>query len=103
MSEKMGAHYKTGGHGSDMFPVHPELPGTIVDWYVTTFIKTPGRAPVAKDAPAVPAVVKTLEEIDQPGGAAKASQMLAEARRGDPKATMFPDALSPSKLGQVLI
>ncbi|MGC2197284.1 MAG: alpha/beta hydrolase [Terriglobales bacterium] len=36
--------YGTGGHGADMFPVHPELPGLIVDWYVTTLIKTPGRA-----------------------------------------------------------
>src|SRR5204862_2872193 len=25
-----------GGHGTDMFKVHPELPGIIVDWFVTT-------------------------------------------------------------------
>ena len=31
-----------GGHGTDMFKVHPELPGIIVDWFVTTLIKTPG-------------------------------------------------------------
>src|SRR6266704_5739624 len=34
-----------GGHGTDMFKVHPELPGIIVDWFVTTLIKTPGHAP----------------------------------------------------------
>src|SRR5207244_12904777 len=30
-----------GGHGTDMFKVHPELPGIIADWFVTTLIKTP--------------------------------------------------------------
>lgn len=86
-------HYKTGGHGSDMFPVHPELPGTIVEWYVTTLIKTPGRAPVAKEAPELPREISTLELIDQPGGAAKVTQMLAEARQRDPQANLFPEAL----------
>ncbi|HET9802691.1 MAG TPA: hypothetical protein VFP96_05605, partial [Candidatus Acidoferrum sp.] len=36
---KVQAH---GGHGTDMFRVHHELPGIIVDWFVTTLIKTPG-------------------------------------------------------------
>jgi hypothetical protein len=30
-----------GGHGTDMFKVHPELPDIIVDWFVTRLIKTP--------------------------------------------------------------
>ena len=50
--EKQFVHYQTGGHGADMFKIHPELEKAIVDWYVTTLIKTPGRAPVSKDAPA---------------------------------------------------
>jgi hypothetical protein len=29
-----------GGHGTDMFKVHPELPGIIADWFLTTLIKT---------------------------------------------------------------
>jgi hypothetical protein len=28
-----------------MFEVHPELPGIILDWFVTTLNKTPGHAP----------------------------------------------------------
>ena len=32
-SGKVSAH---GGHGTDMFQVHPELPGIIVHWFVTT-------------------------------------------------------------------
>ncbi|HTD24580.1 MAG TPA: alpha/beta fold hydrolase [Terriglobales bacterium] len=91
---KKFVHYSTGGHGADMFPVHPELPGIITDWYVTTLIKTPGSAPVTKDAPAIPQEeMHTLDLIDQPGGAGKVAQMLEEARQHDPKATLFPEAI----------
>lgn len=90
---KKFVHYATGGHGADMFPVHPELPGLIVDWYVTTLITTPGRAPVAKDVPALPQQVLTLNLIDQPGGTAKVAQKLEDARQRDPRATLFAEAL----------
>jgi dienelactone hydrolase len=90
---KKFAHYAQGGHGADMFPVHPELPGTIVEWYVTTLIKTPGRAPVAKNAPAIPQDARNLDLIDQPGGAAKVAAKLDEARKSDPKAALFPEAI----------
>jgi dienelactone hydrolase len=86
-------HYATGGHGADMFPVHPELPGIIVDWYVTTLIKTPGRAPATKDAPAIPPEVHILDQIDQPGGAAKVGQLLEETRKHAPKATLFSEVI----------
>jgi dienelactone hydrolase len=91
--EKKFVHYATGGHGADMFPVHPKLPGLIVDWYVTTLITTPGRAPVAKDIPPIPQEVLNLNLIDQPAGPAKVAQKLEEARQRDPKATLFPEAL----------
>ena len=65
----------------------------IVDWYVTTLIKTPGRAPASKEAPAIPQEVSILEMMDQPGGAAKVEQKLEEARQRDPKATLFSEAL----------
>jgi dienelactone hydrolase len=35
----------TGGHGTDLFEHHRELPALIVDWFVTTLLKTPGHAP----------------------------------------------------------
>ncbi len=88
---KTFAHYATGGHGADMFAVHPELPGIIVDWYVTTLIKTPGQAPATKDAPAIPSEVHILDRIDQPGGAAKVGQLLEETRQHDPKAVLFSE------------
>src|ERR1700693_177343 len=89
---KTFVHYATGGHGADMFPVHPELPGIIVDWYVTTLIKTPGQATATKNAPAIPPEVHILDNIDQPGGAAKVGQLLEESRQHDPKAILFSEA-----------
>src|SRR5438445_6443356 len=80
-------------HGADMFPVHPELPAKIVEWYTTTLIKTPGNAPRDTNTPAIPQEIHTLDLIDQPGGAAKVAQTLDEARRSDPKATLFSEAV----------
>jgi len=84
--------FAKGGHGADIFSVHPELPNMIVDWYVTTLIKSPGRAPVSKDNPAVPKELQVLDLLDQPGGVTKVAHMLEDARRSDPKAVIFPEA-----------
>jgi tetratricopeptide (TPR) repeat protein len=75
-----------GGHGTDMFKIHPELPGIIVDWFVTTLIKTPGHAPADTLASAA-----ILDEIRMPGGVAKATQRLLAARQKDPKAELWPE------------
>jgi len=76
----------TGSHGTDLFKTHPDLPGIIVQWFVTTLIKTPGHAPVdplAADA--------TLNQLAVPGGAAQVTHRLLEARKRDPKAQLFPE------------
>lgn len=88
---KQIVHYATGGHGADMFRVHPELRTKITDWYVTTLIKTPGSAPANKVAWSAPPVVQILNQIDEPGGAAQVAQKLAEARQHDPKAVLFSE------------
>jgi hypothetical protein len=75
----------------NIFADRPELPGIIVDWYVTTLIKTPGRAPTPANAPAIPAEARILDQIDEPGGAAKVGQLLEEARQHNPKATLFSE------------
>jgi dienelactone hydrolase len=91
--DKKFVHVATGGHGADMFKVHPDMPGEIVNWYVATLIKTPGRAPRAKETAALPKEVQVLDQIDGPGGAAKVAKNLEEARKRDPKANLFPEDL----------
>jgi tetratricopeptide (TPR) repeat protein len=80
---KVPAH---GGHGTDMFPVHPELPGIIMHWFVTTLIKTPGYAP-AETLAAAP----ILNQLQIPGGATQVRQQLLEARGKDPRAQLWPE------------
>lgn len=83
---KKFAHYQTGHHGAEIFSVHPDLPKAIVDWYVTTLVKTPGRAPVDAGAPAIPDAIHTLDVLEQPDGPARLTQKLTDARQKDPKA-----------------
>ena len=82
-SGRVPAH---GGHGTDMFQVHPELPGIIVHWFVTTLVKTPGHAPV--DALAAAPI---LNQLQSPGGLAQVTQQLLDARRNDPQAQLWPE------------
>jgi dienelactone hydrolase len=86
-------HYPNGGHGSDIFHAHPELMKAITDWYVTTLIKTPGKAPATDEAVALPPEVYVLDTIDQPSGPAKIEAQLEQARQHDPKATLFDEQL----------
>jgi len=83
----------TGSHGTDLFKTHPELPGIIVDWFVTTLIKTPGQAPVDNNSAAGLSSAAILEQIEQPGGVARVAQQLMEARRKDPKAQLWPEVI----------
>jgi hypothetical protein len=83
-----------GGHGTDMFRAHPELPGIIVDWFVTTLIKTPGHAPADTVASAA-----IINQIRTPGGVAQVTQQLMEARRRDPEVQLFPE-VTVSNIGQ---
>jgi dienelactone hydrolase len=75
-----------GGHGTDMFKVHPELPGIIVNWFVTTLIKAPGHAPADTVASAA-----ILDQIRMPGRVAQVTQQLIEARRKDPQVQLWPE------------
>jgi dienelactone hydrolase len=76
----------TGSHGTDLFKRHPELPVTIVDWFATTLIKTPGHAPA--DAVASAAI---LDQIEMPGGVGQVTEQLMEARRKDPNVRLWPE------------
>src|SRR5262249_36706818 len=84
----------TGNHGTDLFKTHAELPGIIVQWFVTTLIKTPGHAPADTVACA-----PIIDEIRTPGGVASVTKKLIEARRKDPEAQLFPE-ITVSTIGQ---
>jgi dienelactone hydrolase len=86
-------HYATGKHGAEMFPVHPELMDAIVDWYVTTLIKTPGQVPMVKDLPAIPQEIRNLDLLDDSAGVAKVGAMLAAAHKSGSTAELFPEPL----------
>jgi len=88
---KKFVQYKTGHHAAEIFSVHPDLPKSIVDWYTTTLIKTPGKAPAEANAHAMPPEIHQLDVLDQPGGPAKLQQELAEERKKDPKAPFLPE------------
>ena len=83
-----------GAHGTDLFKTHPDLPGIIVDWFVTTLLTTPGHAP-ADPLAAAP----ILNAVEFAGGAAHASQQLMEARKRDPQVQLWPE-ISMSIIGQ---
>jgi len=74
-----------GSHGTDMFQVHPELPGIIVHWFVTT-LKTPGHAPADALAAA-----PLLADVEFNNDATRAEQQLIEARKKDPRAQLWPE------------
>ena len=77
----------TGGHGTDLFKGHPELPGAIAEWFVTTLVTSPGRAPADTLGSWT-----TMEDLQSPGGVARVREQLERARRRNAAAQLFPEA-----------
>jgi dienelactone hydrolase len=84
--------YAVGGHGVEMFAAHKELPGMIVDWFNATLRNSPAP-PAAHALAPESAESRMLDLTDEPDGLHKVEQMFAEARRADPKAEIFSEAL----------
>ena len=82
-----------GGHGTDMFKPHPELPGIIVDWFRSTLLRTP--APPLVDTLASAQVLNQLN-FGGIAGIAEVKQQLLEARKKDPQAQLFPEVSADS-------
>ncbi len=91
-SENRFVEYEKGGHGTEMFKPHPELPGEIVAWYEATLAgkgkpaSTDNRA--RRDSP----VVRLLMMTDEPGGWERAGQTLEAEGKKDPKSSMLQPA-----------
>ncbi len=81
--------YKAGGHGTEMFQPHPDLPDQIVAWYEATLLgkgspaSTDNRA--RRDSPQVRLLV-TAYDAD---GVAKVADTLTAARQKDPKSPIL--------------
>jgi len=82
-----------GGHGTDMFKPHPELPGVIVEWFKSTLLGTP--APPLVDTLASAQVLNQLN-FGGIAGIAEVKQQLLEARKKDPQAQLFPEVSADS-------
>jgi len=82
-----------GGHGTDMFKPHPELPGIIVNWFKSTLLTTP--APPLADTLAS---AQVLNQLNFGGivGITQVKQQLLEARKKDPQAQLFPEVSADS-------
>jgi dienelactone hydrolase len=86
-------HYQKGGHGVEMFEAHPQLPEMIVAWYDSQLKSSPSPSAAAKSpAPASPED-RFLNQLDQPGAAANAAQLYAQAHKRDPSAVLFSEPL----------
>jgi dienelactone hydrolase len=85
------AHYANGGHGAEMFAAHKELPDVIAQWFAATLTNTPESVPKTNGSPLSPQVLRTLELIDQQGGANKVAKMLEQAHESNPKPALFSE------------
>ena len=83
-------HYATGGHGVELFPVHKELPGQIMEWFNAN-LRHP--ASVAAKKPASAEQPNILDVMDEQPASGKAAKMLEEALHRNPKAAPFSEAL----------
>ena len=66
-----------------MFKVHPGLPGIIVDWFVTTLIKTPGHAPADTMASA-----SAINQIRRPAESPRSRSNLLKRAAGRRRAVV---------------
>ena len=82
--------YAKGGHGTEMFKAHPELPGDIVSWYEATLS---GKPPTASRPRPVTPTTRLLVMMDEPGGPARVAKMLAAERKKDPRAATLAPGL----------
>src|SRR5215469_10845218 len=82
--------FKEGRHGTEIFGPHPELVDQIVAFLVDTLVTTP----VDLRAHVTPRNTQAAEFwmlVNQPGGAAKASELFRAERKRDPNALVFPE------------
>jgi len=78
--------YAKGGHGTEMFKAHPDLPADIVAWYQATLEGKPAAVPAGARARPDDARIRLLVMMDDPGGPARAAETLAKEQKSNPNA-----------------
>ncbi|MFY9550723.1 MAG: hypothetical protein WAU32_06190, partial [Thermoanaerobaculia bacterium] len=81
--------YKTGGHGTELFAPHTELPGEIVAWYEATLSGKGKPASTSNQARRDLPKVRILMMTDEPGGFARVLDKLTAERKKDPKSSIL--------------
>ena len=83
--------YQAAGHGTEMFAVEKGLEPAILDW-LDARLRTAPAQPLTSAATAAPSRVQAFwDALARPDAEARARQLMAEARRDDPKYILFPE------------
>lgn len=85
------AQYRDGGHAAVIFARHPGLADTIAIWFARVLKTRTGPLPRTNGVLMKADIVRTLREIDRPGGAVAVGKRLARARRQRSSAQLFPE------------
>lgn len=83
--------YKAAGHGTEMFKVEKDLPPAILEWYATKLNQTAVKG-TPKHEEKRSAIQEFWDTLMQPGGGARATKMLEEAKKKDPNVFLFPES-----------
>ena len=89
-SRNQFVQYKAAGHGTEMFAVEKGLEPMIVEWFEKTLRNTP-PAPATNTAAKPSPTEEFWTVLESPGGAARARQLFAEAKKRDPNVFLFPE------------
>jgi dienelactone hydrolase len=84
--------FADGRHGTEIFGPHPELPRQIVAWFEETLITSPARAGTTITRKTT-ATSEFWTAVNERGGSTKARKIFRDAKKRDPKAFVFPEAV----------
>lgn len=94
--------YKAGGHGTDMFKPHPDLPTEIVAWYEATLLNQGKPASTDNRARRNSPTTRLLLMTDEPDGGKRVIEALAAERKKDPKSQVL-EARFVNRLGYMML
>ena len=84
--------YASGGHGTDMFPVHKDLEPAIVAWFDRHLVKGPVRERTSGTPQPGPSA-RMAASLRAPGGGARARADLEAARKAKTAFTLPPEGV----------